>query len=159
MLNWDDPLATAKIPAHKAPPSMDAKPIPQVETKGDDFELPGAVRRLQAHATEDHVRPGQGVVRNEALMSTAGAAPVVDPNPMPVQPSLLDDRQPGIPGTSQAPTPPVLETDDAQGGSTGLESLEMGAGRVRVDDKKIINCHADLNQLVPFKYDLSLIHI
>jgi ribonucleoside-diphosphate reductase beta chain len=29
----------------------------------------------------------------------------------------------------------------------------MGAGRVRVDDKKIINCRADLNQLVPFKYD------
>jgi ribonucleoside-diphosphate reductase beta chain len=35
--------------------------------------------------------------------------------------------------------------------ATGLE-LEMGAGRIQVDDKKIINCHADLNQLVPFKY-------
>lgn len=39
------------------------------------------------------------------------------------------------------------------GGATGLESLAMGASRVRVDDKRIINCHADLNQLVPFKYD------
>ena len=29
----------------------------------------------------------------------------------------------------------------------------MGAQRIRVDDKKIINCHADLNQLVPFKYE------
>jgi len=38
-------------------------------------------------------------------------------------------------------------------GATGLESLEMGAARVEVDDKKIINCRADLNQLVPFKYD------
>lgn len=38
------------------------------------------------------------------------------------------------------------------GGVTGLESLEMGAARIRVDDKKIINCRADLNQLVPFKY-------
>lgn len=37
-------------------------------------------------------------------------------------------------------------------GATGLESLEMGAARVQVDDKKIINCRADLNQLVPFKY-------
>jgi ribonucleoside-diphosphate reductase beta chain len=35
---------------------------------------------------------------------------------------------------------------------TGLESLEMGAARIQVDDKKIINCRADLNQLVPFKY-------
>ena len=34
----------------------------------------------------------------------------------------------------------------------GLEAIEMGAARIRVDDKKIINCHADLNQLVPFKY-------
>ncbi len=36
--------------------------------------------------------------------------------------------------------------------ATGLEKIEMGAARIRVDDKKIINCHADLNQLVPFKY-------
>lgn len=38
------------------------------------------------------------------------------------------------------------------GGVTGLETLEMGAARIQVDDKKIINCRADLNQLVPFKY-------
>jgi len=37
-------------------------------------------------------------------------------------------------------------------GATGLELLEIGAGRIHVDDKKIINCRADLNQLVPFKY-------
>lgn len=36
-------------------------------------------------------------------------------------------------------------------GATGLE-FEMGASRIQVDDKKIINCRADLNQLVPFKY-------
>ena len=35
----------------------------------------------------------------------------------------------------------------------GLEELEMGAGRVSVDEKAMINCRADLNQLVPFKYD------
>ena len=37
-------------------------------------------------------------------------------------------------------------------GNSGLEELEMGAARIQVDDKKIINCRADLNQLVPFKY-------
>ena len=41
----------------------------------------------------------------------------------------------------------------AGGGVTGLESIEMGASRIQVDDKKIINCRADLNQLVPFKYE------
>ena len=36
--------------------------------------------------------------------------------------------------------------------TTGLEELEFGAKRLAVDDKKMINCRADLNQLVPFKY-------
>ncbi len=35
----------------------------------------------------------------------------------------------------------------------GLEELEMGAERVQVDQKRMINCRADLNQLVPFKYE------
>ncbi|MFZ0218798.1 MAG: ribonucleotide-diphosphate reductase subunit beta [Candidatus Aquirickettsiella sp.] len=43
-------------------------------------------------------------------------------------------------------------TEHVAGGFTGLETLEIGAARVQVDDKKIINCRADLNQLVPFKY-------
>ena len=38
-------------------------------------------------------------------------------------------------------------------GATGLEDLEMGGARICVDDKQIINCRADLNQLVPFKYE------
>ncbi len=38
-------------------------------------------------------------------------------------------------------------------GATGLEMIEMNAARIHVDDKKIINCRADLNQLVPFKYE------
>jgi ribonucleoside-diphosphate reductase beta chain len=36
---------------------------------------------------------------------------------------------------------------------TGLEELEGSALRVTVDEKRMINCRADLNQLVPFKYD------
>ena len=36
----------------------------------------------------------------------------------------------------------------------GLEELEMGASRISVDEKAMINCRADLNQLVPFKYCL-----
>ena len=43
----------------------------------------------------------------------------------------------------------VAELDVA----AGLEDLEMGAARLSVDEKAMINCRADLNQLVPFKYD------
>ena len=145
MLNWDDPLATAAPKPRNAPPRVDGAAADQDD---HDFALPATIGRLQAHATDGHVRPGQGVVANEALMSTAGAAPVVDPNPLPAQRSWLDESQPTPARGSERSA-----DAKAQGGHTGLEDLEMGAGRIRVDDKKIINCHADLNQLVPFKYD------
>jgi ribonucleoside-diphosphate reductase beta chain len=38
-------------------------------------------------------------------------------------------------------------------GVTGVETINFNAKRLRVDDKRIINCRADLNQLVPFKYE------
>ncbi|UYG07374.1 ribonucleotide-diphosphate reductase subunit beta [Halomonas sp. M4R1S46] len=37
--------------------------------------------------------------------------------------------------------------------AAGLEELEVGAARIDVDDKRMINARADLNQLVPFKYE------
>ena len=44
----------------------------------------------------------------------------------------------------------VLNLDEA----AGIEELdEMMGERVQVDQKMMINCKADLNQLVPFKYD------
>ena len=52
------------------------------------------------------------------------------------------------------PEQTAITADDPQeAGLTGFEDIETGAGRIQVDDKKIINCRADLNQLVPFKYD------
>ena len=65
--------------------------------------------------------------------ATAGAAPALSEAP-----------------PAQIPPAPDAAADGA--GATGLESLEMGAARIQVDDKQIINCRADLNQLVPFKY-------
>jgi ribonucleoside-diphosphate reductase beta chain len=35
---------------------------------------------------------------------------------------------------------------------TGLGGIRRGAARVRVDDKAMINCRADVNQLLPLKY-------
>lgn len=53
-------------------------------------------------------------------------------------------------------TPPTLETpripSEEPIGVTGLEQVEFGAQRLAVDDKQMINCRADVNQLVPFKY-------
>ncbi|MEZ6189340.1 MAG: ribonucleotide-diphosphate reductase subunit beta, partial [Planctomycetota bacterium] len=59
---------------------------------------------------------------------------------------------PAATATVATPTPSL--EGPAQGkGASGLEAPEFGARRVGVDDKRIINCRADLNQLVPFKYN------
>lgn len=64
----------------------------------------------------------------------------------------------GVSMSKSMPNPGLLfaeqniESQDNHGGYIGLETLEMGAARIQVDDKFIINCRADLNQLVPFKY-------
>ena len=78
-----------------------------------------------------------------------------DNKPSAPQPQL----QPAVPNSLNAedvhhPDPFAVQAGaaDAEAGATGLEDLEMGARRIQVDDKKIINCRADLNQLVPFKY-------
>jgi ribonucleoside-diphosphate reductase beta chain len=114
MLNWEDPLAKFNEPAFKPQPK------------------------------EKHPHAGDGIVSNEALMHTAGAAPVVNPVPPAAD-------------TVAVSAPPSVDTydddTDADLTGTGLEDIEMGAERIQVDDKKIINCRADLNQLVPFKYD------
>ena len=43
-----------------------------------------------------------------------------------------------------------MQQDDTR--NTGLAPIAFGARRIQVDDKRIINCRADLNQLVPFRY-------
>ena len=42
---------------------------------------------------------------------------------------------------------------DETAGCEELDEMMANAGRVQVDQKMMINCKADLNQLVPFKYD------
>ncbi len=154
MLNWDDPLANTGARAPR-PAQRDTNPAAFSPAEGtdDDFDL-APEQPATARTEPPSVRPGDGIVGNEALMRTAGAAPVVDPNPLPAQPSLLDETQAQPMSRSRTDTGAETGADAGiAGGATGLEDLEMGAGRLRVDDKRIINCKADLNQLVPFKYD------
>jgi ribonucleoside-diphosphate reductase beta chain len=175
MLNWDDPLALSRpSSASKAPPADTARFVVEespesaqpmdVAEEDTDWMRP-SIMEPGAHEASAQARPGQGLVANEALMATAGAEPVVNPDPFEREQELpFEDTLLPRGALSPARLPPrdrprsaELGTHrfdaEAEGGATGLETLEMGAGRVRVDDKKIINCRADLNQLVPFKYD------
>lgn len=47
----------------------------------------------------------------------------------------------------------TLSSAGEVGGVTGVEEISFNAGRIKVDEKRIINCRADVNQLVPFKYE------
>jgi ribonucleoside-diphosphate reductase beta chain len=89
-----------------------------------------------------------------------GVAPVAAPQQQaPVQPEVVNkaletlnqEEAVSVPVTDQvkAAAEAVANIDTAP----GLEELEMGASRISVDEKAMINCRADLNQLVPFKYD------
>ena len=82
-----------------------------------------------------------------AVVAAAAAAQevVTAPEPAASQPA------------SAEPSPEAMQAAEAvianMDASAGVEELEMGASRVSVDEKAMINCRADLNQLVPFKYD------
>lgn len=100
--------------------------------------------------------------------------PVPQPKTAPVLPAqtdhaaLVSDQQ--SPAPRMADAPPIASgqstaTDSADplarasqsvrelDAQPGLDELALSGERVQVDDKRMINCRADLNQLVPFKYE------
>jgi len=89
-----------------------------------------------------------------------GEAPTAAPQQQaPVQPEVVNKALETLneqSAESTAATDQVKAAADAIANldaTPGLEELEMGASRISVDEKAMINCRADLNQLVPFKYD------
>ncbi len=79
------------------------------------------------------------------------AAPVQEPV-VPVTPAA-EAIDPAVIAEASHNIAKAVESLEQMDVSAGLEELEMGADRVSVDEKAMINCRADLNQLVPFKYD------
>jgi ribonucleoside-diphosphate reductase beta chain len=96
-----------------------------------------------------------------AAASAMAQEPAIQAPPEPVieavQPATAIDPIAAAADAAPAKAPDnIAKALDAVGHldvAAGLEDLEMGAARVSVDEKAMINCRADLNQLVPFKYD------
>ncbi|MGB5235327.1 MAG: ribonucleotide-diphosphate reductase subunit beta, partial [Candidatus Macondimonas sp.] len=82
---------------------------------------------------------------------TASTSPA--PQGLAPAPALADKP---IDDTATENPPAASRTDTSTSrpvtAAPGLEPIALGAARIQVDDKRIINCRADLNQLVPFKY-------
>lgn len=91
---------------------------------------------------EDNKKPSPAVV-NSATTKTAEPATVAEP-------ATAFEKSSVEASSAVEEAKANLENLNV---AAGLEDLEMGAARLSVDDKAMINCRADLNQLVPFKYD------
>ncbi|MDG1012256.1 MAG: ribonucleotide-diphosphate reductase subunit beta [Luminiphilus sp.] len=103
----------------------------------------------EEYNTDEAIAPNAPVVVPEVM-----AEPIPEA-PEPVTPSFSQ----GVAADAEAAAILAENVNKAKGSidqidvAPGLEELEMGAARVSVDEKAMINCRADLNQLVPFKYD------
>jgi ribonucleoside-diphosphate reductase beta chain len=124
MLSWDE-FHAPETPNHKQPGGRTAPPQsqPVSEEAAPAPQAPAAGSGTDAGNETGH--PGHEELRGESSRERA------------LSDAVLRAQQ------------AVAEMDTAE----GIAELEGAAGRVEVDDKRMINCRADLNQLVPFKYD------
>ncbi|WP_347331022.1 ribonucleotide-diphosphate reductase subunit beta [Marinimicrobium locisalis] len=114
----------------------------------DDFDAAEETQQQSKPAPQAPPKPEPKAAVKEPAASYDSA---------PAQAAATSEAQAQSTGTNNGAVPDAvaearasLENLDV---APGLEELEMGAARIEVDDKRMINCRADLNQLVPFKYD------
>ncbi|MBC2656978.1 ribonucleotide-diphosphate reductase subunit beta [Pseudomonas sp. MSSRFD41] len=93
-----------------------------------------------------HKAPGADVADRSEPRTTAAEALDTAGNTAAGNARMIDSRD----STAVVRAKKALNALDV---TQGLEELEGAAGRVAVDEKRMINCRADLNQLVPLKYD------
>jgi ribonucleoside-diphosphate reductase beta chain len=151
MLSWDDyeediPQPQAKAaPAPRAEPAL-AQPQPAVPV------APAALSAVEQGARERAAAQAAAAVAPEVPAAPVAAAPGEPAAPLDV---AITVAEPAV--TPVATRQAVLH--EAQAALANLEAPMIGDGpaeeyqRVTVDRKRMINCRADLNQLVPFKYE------
>jgi ribonucleoside-diphosphate reductase beta chain len=95
--------------------------------------------------------------QEDSMAATAAPEPAVVAAAAAAQ-EVVTAPEPAVADPAPAePSPQAMQAAEAvianMDASAGVEELEIGASRLSVDEKAMINCRADLNQLVPFKYD------
>ncbi|PCK09906.1 MAG: ribonucleotide-diphosphate reductase subunit beta [Alteromonadaceae bacterium] len=135
MLNWDDYETESAIEAETAAPVINDNVLAELQAKKTQApaEKQAPASKPTAPSALKSSTPEPATQASPKAESKTTEAPAIQPKL-----DAVDLARKAI--ADLDPTP-------------GLEELEMGAARIMVDDKKMINCRADLNQLVPFKYD------
>ncbi len=154
MLSWDDyteETPTATAPLTTTPFAQDEAAIPEPQPEPANAEPQLALREPEPVAAQAAApQPTSYQVAEAAASYTAASvdAPANQSAATPATTSAAAATTASNDSIARAKAA-VADIDPAP----GLEELELGAARVQVDDKAMINCRADLNQLVPFKYD------
>lgn len=142
MLSWDDYTEENSVTR-----SLNSAALSALKTQAEDITPAGAT--AVAPAVAPAKAPAAALTHAEAAVDEIpNTAPLVSEPEAETQaaaPKAAADTASDVERAQQA----INELDVAP----GLEELEMGAARIEVDDKRMINCRADLNQLVPFKYE------
>lgn len=117
---------------------------------------------------DDYDDAPQNVVTDENAKYSARVKEIAEdlsahanaPAPEPVEPISAPEPAPATepssePASIEPEAAPDASVDQAVADTAELDpsaELDFGAERVQLDDKQIINCRADLNQVVPIKY-------
>ena len=132
MLSWDDYEQDKIVEREAAVRSFSAE-LPVAEPIEPARPAPDPVLRVSA----------------PALAVAPVPVPVPPPPAPPMPPPVLDPEPTMVAPATRPPEDVVAQAAAELDGDSEIESGE----RVTVDQKAMINCRADLNQLVPFKYD------
>jgi len=100
---------------------------------------------------EKSTPPVTSEIKNEAPAPKAEAQPTEPPQP--AETAVSTEPSKIVEGSRAAAAREAVNNLDETAGMEELDEMMENAGRVQVDQKMMINCKADLNQLVPFKYD------
>lgn len=144
MLSWDDYQEDSSI---SRAPAVSKAALESLRTQATDI-TPAKEAAAEASAVEVEEQPAADTA--PMTHSVAEQEPEYQPEAAAAQ---TNAPSPAQPAADLSPVEQAQQAVAALDPAPGLEELEMGASRIQVDDKRMINCRADLNQLVPFKYE------
>ena len=165
MLNWEDPVAKFKSEAKPKQANAllateDLAAVERVENLLAQSTVTEPPRNSTSNGSTRQTSPPNALKNIQHAQRSTGTCALsnaIPSEPVTVAPAL-EDLHASAPSSTTAQTEPALVpsspavTGETEKAVSGLEQVEFGAGRLAVDDKKMINCRADVNQLVPFKY-------
>ena len=165
-LSWDDyeePTGNGGAAVRGSDATSERDALAQIATPPVRAALAEATQALAAlDAMNGELSPGDDDSVTDLLFEIeVERIPVDDADTDMAPAQALPQHQPSL-------QEPLFDSDYADAGANieranealsqldaapGLQAFATGTERVTVDQKAMINCRADLNQLVPFKYD------